>query len=293
MRPRSMTGYGYGERVVAARSWSAEIRTVNHRFLDLRITLPRTFVSLEERVRKLVSAYSDRGRVEVTIQQQGVGLSEQRLFADLELATQYFSCLKAINEELRLGDDIKLSDILGMRDIIGQQEQIPDVDSEWILISGALTEALDACNRMRDQEGQALKQELLDRLSNFALKVGEIEEMAPQLQEQRQHELKNRISRLLEGVDLDPVRLAQEVAIIADKSDITEELVRLRSHIAQFRDFLDSTEPVGRRLDFLLQEFLREVNTLASKINNGSIAHLAVEMKNEVEKLREQVQNIE
>ncbi|MCI5138229.1 MAG: DUF1732 domain-containing protein, partial [Candidatus Electrothrix sp. AR1] len=137
------------------------------------------------------------------------------------------------------------------------------------------------------------KEELLQRLNNFAALVEKIEGMVPEVLEQRQQELKNRITKLLEGVDIDPVRLAQEAAIMADKADVTEEVVRLASHIDQFRAFMESDESVGRRLDFLLQEFLREVNTLASKISNSAIAHLGVEMKNEIEKLREQVQNIE
>jgi uncharacterized protein (TIGR00255 family) len=146
---------------------------------------------------------------------------------------------------------------------------------------------------MREREGSSLKEELLQRLENFANLVQQIEGMIPEVLAQRQQDLKKRVDKLLEGVDIDPLRLAQEAAIMADKADVTEEMVRLASHINQFRNFMDSEESVGRRLDFLLQEFLREVNTLASKISNSTIAHLGVEMKNEIEKLREQVQNIE
>ncbi|MCI5197111.1 MAG: DUF1732 domain-containing protein, partial [Candidatus Electrothrix sp. AW5] len=139
----------------------------------------------------------------------------------------------------------------------------------------------------------SLKKELLQRLDNFAALVGKIENMIQEILGQRQQELRNRIAKLLEGMDIDPMRLAQETAIMADKADVTEEVVRLASHIGQFQGFMESNEPVGRRLDFLLQEFLREVNTLASKISSSTVAHLGVEMKNEIEKLREQVQNIE
>jgi uncharacterized protein (TIGR00255 family) len=183
--------------------------------------------------------------------------------------------------------------MLTMRDIIGQQELHPDLDIEWELIKNALESALESCCRMREQEGSSLKQELVERLEKFTQIVKKIEEKVPLIVQQRQLELKVKLDKLLDGMNIDPMRLAQEIAIIADKSDVTEEVVRLRSHIDQFANFLNSSEPVGRRLDFLLQEFLREVNTLGSKINNFEIAHLTVEMKNEVEKLREQVQNIE
>ncbi|MCI5157832.1 MAG: DUF1732 domain-containing protein, partial [Candidatus Electrothrix sp. AUS1_2] len=153
--------------------------------------------------------------------------------------------------------------------------------------------ALHDCTGMREREGRSLKEELLQRLENFAALVQQIEGMIPEVLAQRQQDLKKRIEKLLEGVDIDPLRLAQEAAIMADKADVTEETVRLASHINQFRNFMESEEAVGRRLDFLLQEFLREVNTLSSKISSSAIAHLGVEMKNEIEKLREQVQNIE
>jgi uncharacterized protein (TIGR00255 family) len=167
------------------------------------------------------------------------------------------------------------------------------MDEEWRLISSALDAALKDCDIMREKEGQALLEDLLGRLAKFESIVRQIEASLPDLLQQRQNDLRLRVGKLLEGIDLDPIRLAQETAIMADKSDVTEEVTRLGSHIVQFRAFLASDEPVGRRLDFLLQEFLREVNTLSSKIANATIAHLGVEMKNEIEKLREQVQNIE
>ena len=170
---------------------------------------------------------------------------------------------------------------------------MPDMEAEWQLIRTAQAADLRDCDRMREEEGRALQADLLDRLGKFEAIVTRITARLPQVLEMRQAELRQRVGRLLDGLDLDPVRLAQETAILADKSDVTEEVIRLGSHIGQFRTFLASDEPVGRRLDFLLQEFLREVNTLSSKIANADIAHLGVEMKNEIEKLREQVQNIE
>jgi len=288
-----MTGFGRGEATESDRTWSVEIRTVNHRFLDQRVVLPRAFSGLEEQVRKLVATVQDRGRVEVGLSLSGRISAGPLLTLDMELARQYHGCLQQLGEEFGLGPRVQLADMLVRPDIITVQEQSPDIEQEWPLVKKAVCAALVECTRMREQEGQALKQDLTGRLDHFAAIVQEIEQEIPGVLQQRQQELKNRVAGLLENVDLDPMRLAQETAIMADKADVTEEVVRLASHIAQFQSFLNIDEPVGRRLDFLLQEFLREVNTLASKISNADIAHLAVEMKNEIEKLREQVQNIE
>lgn len=293
MRPRSMTGFGRGEAAFEGRTWIAEVRTVNHRYLDLRILLPRPYAALEDRVRSAAASHHDRGRVEISLQLQGEEADGLFLAVNTDLARQYHRCLQQLNNEFGLDDKVRLADMLTLRDLISQQEQNLDPDREWPGISAALGLAFEECSRMREQEGRLLKEDLAKRLAGFAATVGAIEQKLPEILQQRQEELKNRITRLLDGVDLDPMRLAQETAILADKCDVTEELVRLRSHISQFAGFLDSDEPVGRRLDFLLQEFLREVNTMASKISNAGVAHLNVEMKNEIEKLREQVQNLE
>lgn len=293
MRLRSMTGFGRGEAAESGRTWIAEVRTVNHRFLDQRVILPRLFSAMEEPVKKVVSGFLDRGRVDITFSLQGVSSVEPRLVVNESVARQYHHCLRQLIDEYQLTPEVSLKDMLTQRDVISLEEPRPDMDSEWNLMSAALEAALAACNLMREQEGDALQQELLGRVHKFEAIVLQIQEKIPELQSQRQQELRIRIGKLLEGIDVDPIRLAQESAIMADKSDVTEEVTRLHSHIAQFRSFLASDEPVGRRLDFLLQEFLREVNTLSSKIANAGIAHLGVEMKNEIEKLREQVQNIE
>ncbi|WP_456384779.1 YicC/YloC family endoribonuclease [Desulfolithobacter sp.] len=296
MRPRSMTGFGRGEITADDRTWIAEVRTVNHRYLDQRVQLPRPFTGLEERVKKLVARHQDRGRVEVSLQIRGEALSETILNVNMDLARQYYDCLTRLGEAFELGNGrtpVGLGHMLTLRDLITQEEQNPDLDREWPLVSKALSRALAECDQMRSVEGQALRKELLGRLERFARILEIIEGKIPEILIQRQNELRQRIEKLLGSMDVDPMRLAQETAILADKCDVTEETVRLHSHIDQFRHFLDIDEPVGRRLDFLLQEFLREVNTLGSKISNSAIAHFCVEMKNEIEKLREQIQNIE
>jgi len=291
--PQSMTGFGRGEAAAEGRTWVAEIRTVNHRFLDQRVIIPRSFGSLEEAIKKKVARKMDRGRVDITFTVQGQVASKPKLTVDDDVASQYYSCLQQLVEGYKLEGAVTLSDMLTLRDIVQLEEQNPDLDAEWELIAAALDEALAECDTMRSQEGAALKEELLKRLESFAGIVAAIESKAPEILVQRHDELKTKLTNLLDGVQLDEARLAQEAAILADKCDITEEVVRLASHIEQFKSFLNSDEPVGRRLDFLLQEFLREVNTLASKISNAKVAHLGVEMKNEIEKLREQVQNLE
>jgi uncharacterized protein (TIGR00255 family) len=293
MRPRSMTGFGRGEAQAGDRIWTVEIRTVNHRFLDQRVAMPRTYQPLEDQVKKRVATSLDRGRVEVNCSLQGQEGTGARLVLDRNLAQQYLACLTELATMCGPGEKIGLGHLLCQRDLIVQEEVSPDLAAEWQVVGSALDKALAECDRMREQEGQKLKEELLSRLAGFSGLVDSIEIRLPELLRQRQDDLQRRLDKLLAGVDLDPMRLHQEMAIMTDKSDVTEEMVRLRSHIHQFQSFLDDQQPVGRKLDFLLQEFLREVNTLASKINNASIAHVGVELKNEIEKLREQVQNLE
>jgi uncharacterized protein (TIGR00255 family) len=289
----SMTGFG---RAMVSpgngSTWLVEIKTVNHRFLDQRVVLPPSHNGLDDRVRKLVSSRISRGRVETAIRFGKDGKSGVRLEVDLEQVREYQQCLQTLNRELGL-DQISLADMLNRPTLIRETEELADIDGDWQILAQAVTEALDDCNRMRAYEGASLGKDFSARLSAFTTLVAAIEDEIPTVFRNRENELRERIEKLLTGFDLDPSRLAQECAVMADKADVTEELVRLQSHIKQFAHFLALDEPVGRRLDFLLQEFLREVNTLSSKISNADIAHIGVEMKNEIEKLREQVQNIE
>ena len=290
-RPLSMTGYGRGE-VAGARSWTVEVRSVNHKFLDLSIKIPRKYLGLEERIKKEISAYYNRGHVDVYVNPGAEAGDNIRLAPNLPLARNYYQCLEAIREDLSL-EAPTLAMIQNYKEIIVAHEEEEDLEAVWPQVSEALIQALTMAQGMREQEGEALKDELRQRLQEFAKTVETIAQDVPAIVQRRTEKLKERLAVLLQGVDLDPLRLAQEVAMMADKADVTEEVVRLRSHISQFSGFLAADEPVGRRLDFLLQEFLREINTLASKISDAPTAHLTVELKTEVEKLREQIQNIE
>ncbi|MCX5865680.1 MAG: YicC family protein [Deltaproteobacteria bacterium] len=291
-RPLSMTGYGRGE-AAGAKSWTVEIRSVNHKFLDLSIKIPRKYLGLEDRIKKEIGAYYSRGHVDVYVNPGTEAGDNIRLAANLPLARNYYQCLETIRQNLSLPDAPTLAMIQNYKEIIVAHEEEEDLEAVWPQVSEALTQALTMAQSMRAQEGEALKNELDQRLQEFAKTVETIAQDVPAIVQRRTEKLKERLAVLLQGVDLDPLRLAQEVAMMADKADVTEEVVRLRSHISQFSGFLAADEPVGRRLDFLLQEFLREINTLASKISDAPTAHLTVELKTEVEKLREQIQNIE
>jgi len=292
----SMTGFGRGEASGKRGSWIVELRSVNHRYLDIGIKLPRRFMAWEERIKKEISFYHIRGRVDVYITFNDEGAEAARLKADLRLAREYFSCLQEIADDLSISGEPDLAMLASYRDLIIPLDEEAGgelLEELWPVLRDAAVAALEECQKMRRSEGNTLQKDLQERLTGFQQKIDDINGSLPGIIEKREAALKERLDILLSGVDIDPVRLAQEVAIIVDKSDVCEELVRLRSHVEQFQGFLKLDEPVGRRLDFLVQEFLREVNTIASKINNAETAHLTVGMKNDLEKIREQVQNLE
>ncbi len=290
---QSMTGFGRGEAQAEGRVWTAEIRCVNHRYLDLKIKLPRGYAELEDRIRKKVMCHHQRGRVDLLLTVNGDFSDLLKLNVNVELARIYQNALAKIGRELELGEVSDLALLASYPDILVREQEREDLETVWMVVEKSLANALDQCNTMRKQEGRSLLADLSSRLLNFSEIVAKVESMVPILLKQREQTLRERLDKLLNKVELDPMRFNQEVAIMADKTDVTEELVRLRSHTQQFETFLAENGSVGRKLDFLIQEFLREVNTLASKINDADIAHLTVELKGELEKMREQVQNIE
>ncbi|MCK5323049.1 MAG: YicC family protein [Desulfobulbaceae bacterium] len=291
--PLSMTSFGRGEYKADDRTWTIELRSVNHRYRDIKIKMPRSLGALEERIKKEITTSHSRGRIDVMINMDDEGSDKVSLRADLQLAWEYYRCLKEISLELGIEDSADLTLISSFKDVITSVDQEEDLDEIWSAIQKALKNALSEALHMREAEGKALRDDLISRLDAISTTTAVIEKRIPELVKKKEAVLKERLDNLLGTIDIDPVRLAQEVTIIADKSDVTEELVRLRSHVDQFSRFLELKEPVGRRLDFLLQEFNREVNTMASKIGDGEIAHLTVNLKNEIEKMREQVQNLE
>jgi uncharacterized protein (TIGR00255 family) len=295
-KPLSMTGFGRGEASGKQGSWIVELRAVNHRYLDTGIKLPRRFMGWEDRIKKEISSYHIRGRVDAYVTFNDEGSEAGRLKVDLRLAREYLTCLEEIARDLAIQGEPDLNMLAAYRDIITPLDEEAGgelLEELWPTCREAIVAALEECYKMRQNEGETLLKDLLERLYSFQQKIDGIRQSLPQIIEKREAALKERLDILLSGVDIDPVRLAQEVAILVDKSDVSEEIVRLCSHVEQFQGFLKLDEPVGRRLDFLVQEFLREVNTIASKVSNAETAHMTVGMKNDLEKIREQVQNLE
>ena len=293
MSSKSMTGFGRGEAEAGGRQWVAEIRCVNHRYLDLKIKLPKGYAGLEEQVRKMVSETLQRGRVDVLLSVTGDFSDLQKIEVNSSLASTYCDALTSLGKSLDLNDNTTLSQLASYPDVLVLKQREEDLAAVWPAMGDALKRAIGTCDTMRSREGEAMAKDLHERLENFAAVVREIGGSIPELLQRRKQNLGERLQKLLDKVQLDPQRLAQEVAILADKTDVTEEIVRLEGHINQFRAFLEADEATGRNIDFLLQEFLREVNTMASKINDADIAHLTVNLKAELEKMREQVQNLE
>ena len=290
---KSMTGFGRGEWQGEGKKLEVEIRSVNHRYCDISLRLPRKLNSLETQARNFLRQRISRGRVEVFVQAEESVPAGQRLDLDMDLARDYYLALKTLQENLGIPGQVQLETLAGFRDIFGRKEVEPDLAKEWESLQAALERALEGLEAMRRDEGRKLEEDFLARLSAVEHKAREIEEKAPLALRASRDRLAQRVQELSGGVQIDEARLAQEVAFLADRSDITEELVRIGSHLNQFRDLLKRPEPAGRKLEFLLQEINREANTIGSKANDASIAHGVVEIKSELEKLREQIQNVE
>ncbi len=290
---KSMTGFGRGKIESGGRVWTVETKCVNHRYLDLKMKLPGGYSFLEEKIRKKVSIFHHRGRVDLFLGVSGDFTDLTEVKANLVLARGYRDALNALSTEFGLEEDNSTAVLASYPDVLIREQKKEDLDELWSLLEQAFDDALRSCDTMRRQEGENLVADLLGRLDIFTKTLDTIENTLPRLLEMREKNLQERLQKLLGNVQLDPVRLVQEVAVMADKTDVTEEIVRLRCHIQQFQLFLKQGPGIGRKLDFLIQEFLREVNTLASKINDATIAHHTVELKSELEKMREQVQNIE
>jgi len=293
MTVRSMTGFGRAEMEYAGMPWWAEIRCINNRFLDAKIKLPRGCQALEDRLRKRLGQFFQRGRVDLTICGCGEDNIGIQVRANTELARQYWHTLCQLATNLDLGERPTLAQICAFPDVLTREQQVFDAEKLWPALAEMVDQAMAGCEAMRRQEGAALTADLRARLEHFTGLVDAIDAEIPSLLRYRQEQLRQRLDKLLAGVQIDPMRLAQEVAVLADKSDVTEEIVRLRSHLRQFAAFLEESAAIGRKLDFLVQELLREVNTLASKIADAAIVQRTVELKSELEKIREQIQNIE
>lgn len=297
---KSMTGFGRGEYEDANFSITVEMKAVNHRYNEVSIRLPRFMNPVEDRIRKTILKTISRGRIDVFINADYTTSDNATLKVDKNLAAAYHNALLDIAEaigaeKLNMNEAVEVMNIARFDDVINVKEGFFDVESVWPKIDAAVQQALSNLVAMREAEGGNIYGDFIYRADLIAEKLTQIEERSGMIVDEYQSRLTERINNILAeyNVTVEPERLLQEVAIFADRSSITEEIVRLKSHIKQFKAILASDKPVGRKLDFLIQEFNREANTIASKANDYTLAQIVVEIKAEIEKIREQIQNIE
>ncbi len=286
---RSMTGYGSGK----GGGYVVEMRSVNHKFLDVSIKMPRVLTALEANIKNALSERFSRGRFDVYVNMEAEGRPGRVFRLDMDAAGQYVGLLGELKEKFGLTGELDLTTVSGFRDIIVEEEQTPDMEEVWAVLEGTLDASMDSLLGMRIREGEVLAADILSRAKTLSSSLNKVEARAPAVVAEYSQRLTERVARLAEGIDVDPDRLGQEVVIFADRSDVTEEIVRARSHLELLENLLSTDEPAGRKMDFLIQELNREVNTMGSKSSDREIAHLVVDMKAELEKIREQVQNIE
>ena len=289
----SMTGYGKGVSKRDGKTITIEIKTVNHRFLDCNFKLPRNFLFVEDTVKKAVSTAISRGHVDLYLTYEQSSTDEGAYTVDLELANNYLAAVRKLADGTGLVNDVTVSTLLRVGDIVTRQEAVEDEDLLCEMTLEAVNLALDNLISMREKEGQKMKEDILGRLSTIENMVCFIEKNAPLMTENYRNRLYNRLMDILEDKNIDEQRILTEAAIYSEKVAVDEETVRLHSHISQFRELLESDSQVGRKLDFLVQEMNREVNTTGSKAQDLDITRTVVEMKSEIEKIREQIQNIE
>jgi uncharacterized protein (TIGR00255 family) len=289
---RSMTGFGASRGAAGGEELDVEVRSVNHKFCEVKVRVPRELGSLEIEVARIVKDRLARGGVEVSVRRPGAasGVAPR---VDVALAESYARAFREIQARLGLPGPVTLAEVLGAEGVVRLEERAVDPDAAREALRRALAGALDALVEMRAREGEALARDLAGRIDGIEALAARVEGLGPQVVEHHRARLAERVQELVRGVPVDAGRLEQEVALLADRTDVTEELTRLRSHIAQVRGLLQLAEPGGRKLDFLVQEMHREVNTIGSKSQSAEIATLVVALKAEVERLREQVQNVE
>jgi uncharacterized protein (TIGR00255 family) len=287
-----MTGYGRGEISENGFHICVEIKTLNHRFLDVSLRLPKPLSGLEDKLRLRIADSIKRGRVEINVSLETYEKSLDVLELNSDLLNQYVTILKTIKDKFALSDDIKVSDILSLSGIIEIKNADIDVDNVWATLDKALSIGIKNLIDMRVSEGIKLKDDIMNRLDILSNIIDKIEMRGPIVIKEYKKKLEARIKELT-GDDFDQNRFLTEVAIMADRTSIAEEITRLRSHISQFRNSLDSDMPIGKKLDFLTQEMNREANTIGSKSMDLDIVNGVIELKDQIEKIREQVQNIE
>lgn len=289
----SMTGYGRGVVSTPDYTVTIDLKSVNHRYLELYFKIPKTYSFLEDKLRREISGKISRGKIEVSLTIEKSSLEEAQVKLNKPLVASYLKAVQELKSDYAISGEVDLKTVTQLADIF----EITQPEEDLELLNGiaveALNEALRALIQTRQTEGRGLAVDIQAKLGILEQFRLELQVLAPNVVAGYQERLTRRIQELTGGVELDPGRLAMEVAIFADKSDITEELVRIESHLRQFSEILDAGEAIGRRLDFLIQELNREINTVGSKANDLKIAQIVINFKAELEKIREQIQNIE
>ncbi|MBQ2792785.1 MAG: YicC family protein [Oscillospiraceae bacterium] len=290
---RSMTGYGRAEALIGGRNILVEIRSVNHRYFEFSSRVPRAYGYLESRLKGFLQGKLSRGKVDVNVSIQTIEGTNANVQVNAELAKSYVDALRTLSEPLSLQDDLSLASICRFSDIFTVSRETEDEDAIWADVLSVAEEAADRFVQMREVEGTKMREDVEGRLDFILSAVEKIEERSPKTVEEYRTRLYNKISEVLQNAQVDETRILTEAAIYAEKIAVAEETVRLRSHVAQFRSIMEQEGAVGRKLDFLIQEFNRETNTIGSKAQDIEIARIVVDVKSEIEKIREQIQNIE
>ncbi len=290
---KSMTGYGRCKETVGTRSIQVEIKSVNSRYLDLTVKTGRMYGALEEKLKALSASYLSRGKAELSLQIEQPEGEQTELIANRVFAQSYVALLRQLKEEYGLGGEITIQTLANRSELFMQVKPDENMEEVWAAVEPVAKKAFEAFLSMRRTEGQRMQEDIANHLETLERIRAELAERAPQIVEESNQKMRARITELLDGVQPDEARLLTECAIFADKADISEELARLDSHFRQFRGMLEENVPIGRKLDFLVQEINRECNTIGSKSANTDFAKAIIEAKSTVEKIREQIQNIE
>lgn len=290
---KSMTGYGRYEEVLDGKKIYCEIKSVNHRYSDYLIRVPRNLGFLEDKIKRLASERISRGKVDIYVGIENCESADKRIYLNTELAKEYKNALVQLRDELGLKDDISVMSVSRFPDIFRMEQKEEDEEKLWCAVKSVAEKALDEFCNMRLREGERIRQDLEARVEYMRSLTAKVEKRSPETVSEYKEKLYAKIKEVLADREVDEARVLTEVAIFADKVAVNEETVRLASHFDEFYTIMASDEPAGRRLDFLIQEINREINTTGSKANDIEIARYVVELKGETEKLREQVQNIE
>lgn len=290
---KSMTGYGRAEKLIDGRNILVEIRSVNHRYFEFYSRVPRSYGYLDEKLKSFMQGKISRGKLEVTVTINNVVGKDALIEVNKSIANGYITALREANREFGLSDDITLTSLLRFPDTFNVQKTVDDEEEIWNAVSEVTAEAVEKFVSMREVEGERLKADVLSRSKYILEMVSKVEELSPQTVENYRNRLYQKLKEVLESTEVDEQRIVTEAAIFADKVAVDEETVRLRSHIGQLSDLVESSDAIGRKLDFIVQEMNREVNTIGSKCQDVNVTRLVVDMKSEIEKIREQIQNIE